>query len=422
MRLVITALVILVFAPSAVREAHQNWLLSVSYGAEPEAVQGRAAAGTAPPQRALSEKELAVPSPKVKVDGPTGDTSVIYTPKEVLEKADKAIETATTQLNIILTIIGTFAAVLATLYGLLTARHKKIEQSLSGLSSRQEDLLNILSAVEEGADVARQVSSQLRIDLLAHMDSDLERAIMDKWIKATESKIGINELEHLVNNLDMFHPFGSDVFSTLGHYYRYQAWNLEPHDLQQIFYRNARSYYRRAIQRNSADIIKLSDLHTNVAICGNFLEDWQGALRSVEKAMALRSEAEHQIPSILFEIKGYALMYLGRHACAEEAFNEVAEEAFNEVIVATVRHPRILYNVACNYALWGDHLFRKGENGEEKYQEALGLLPQLPDDPPDDTTYREQAREDPDFGGLRNHSNFGQQFDDWARRADDPAQ
>lgn len=421
MRLVITTLVILVFAPFAVREAHQNWLLSVSYGAEPEAVQGRAATGTTPPQHTLSEQELAVPSPKVKVDGPTGDISVIYTPKEVFEKADKAIVRATTQLNVIIAIIGVFlavigifVAVLTFIFGRWTARHKELGQNFSDLSLRQEGFLKILSAVEESADVAHQVSSQLGIGLLAHMDSDLERGIMDHWIKTTESKIGINELEHLVNNLDMFHPFGSDVFSHLGHYYRYQAWNLESRDLRRLFYRNARSYYLRAIQRNSADKIKLSDLHACVAICENFLEDWEGGLRSIERTMTLRSEAGHQIPSILFEIKGYALMYLDRHMRAEKAFNES--------MVATARRPRILYNVACNYALWGDHLFRKGENGEEKYQEALRLLPQLPDYTPDGTTYREQADKDPDFRGLRDHGNFGQQFDDWARRADDPAQ
>lgn len=414
MRLVITALVILVVALSAIRGAHQNWLLSVSYGAEPEAVQGRAAVGTAPPQRAL-------PSPKVKVDGPTGDTSVTYTPKEVFKRADDAIVRATTQLNVIIAVIGIIFAIIAVVlaflpyfYSRLTARHKELEENLSDLSERQEGLSTIQSTVDKSAEVARQVSSQLGIPLLAHLDSDMERKIMAHWIKTTESKITIIELEHLVNNLDMFHPFGSGVFSTLGHYYRYQAWNLESRDLKRHFYRNARSYYLRAIQRNSADKIKLSDLHACVAICETFLEDWEGGLRSVERSMTLRSEAGHQIPSILFETKGYALMYLDRHVRAEKAFNEA--------MAATERRPRILYNVACNYALWGDHLFRKGKNGEEKYQEALELLSQLPDYTSHGTTYREQARNDPDFRGLRDHSKFGQKFDDWARGADDPAQ
>jgi tetratricopeptide (TPR) repeat protein len=297
---------------------------------------------------------------------------------------------------------------------------QRFDVQQTAFASLVQEVQPVLDAIEKQRKDAIAVSKNLDISLIAFMDSDEERNLIKHWVEKTEERIGVGNLEDFINKVDIFHPFGADVFVVIGHYHRFRAKQVTSTDFKVHHLNRARSFYRRALKDTEIEEMTKSRVLGCLAICCYSVGDFAKGLEHTEEAMSVQTRVRESIDSILHEQKGFCLMNLGRDRGLIDNFKQ-AEKEYRASLILTENKHRVYYNLACNHALWGDLLINENltHAATERYATALSWLEKIPLDAEiGGENIRETASKDADLERLRAHPTFKERFDKWLNSGD----
>lgn len=345
---------------------------------------------------------------------------VNYDSKEILESAHDSTSWAHSTITLIFASTTVLVALFVYLFPQWGLKQKQLEQKISDIESKQENLseifLRLKNSIDDQSERVTVISNKLQTHIISFIESDEERNQMKSWIDSIEDeKNSIDELELDIYILEKFHDFESSVYIGLGQYYRYMG-TFCPKGGEESF-KKARRYYFKALDKEPLKASRLSFIIGCIAICDNRVKDRESCLKHSRMAIKLQESEMCTSDSILHELIGYSLMYLG------DVFTADAE--YRKASLTTKNINRTRYNWACNHSIWGKQLENQGLPGSSKvqYRKALDLLKTIPIEYTSmGKTMQEKSLTDDDLDGLRSCDAVKDEFYLWANESDNRAE
>ena len=330
-------------------------------------------------------------------------------PQEQITWSMQILEQANSLLNLMV-IIGSIA--IAVLVALLAAviyfgntvirwhfEHREIHTGMQQLES----------VLDRSRDEAVSLTQKLGLPALVDLKLDQPKASIQAWIAEVERSRSVEEIDQVIQVLRLLVNLTPEVFLALGHYYRYQAGEIEvtgsASDLSaaKLLETAVRRYEEAATIANGQKRHALEGAaYQNMAVCFEKLGRFTESLVAAEKAVKLR-ESTGDLHYLLYDSKGIALISLGQY---DEAIN-----AFKVAVSLSPDQPRPHYNLACAYTRASDSIPapEKARYFELALTELEGVAAI--------SEVKKRAPRDPDLASLRNDPSFGPRFAQlWASR------